>query len=517
MKEGYLCMVLHTHLPYVNHPENDNYIEERWLYEAISETYIPLITYFSKLVEENVKFRITMSLTPPLLEMLSNKVQQEKYIRYLEKQIELCSKEIERTKYNQDENNVSRYYFDRYSNDLYLFRDVYNCNLIEQFKRLQDAGVIEIITCCATHGFLPMLVATEKNLDIQIKYGVSIYEKYLGRKPRGIWLAECGYVPEVEKYLKKYGIEYFLTEMHGVIYARPVPVYGVFAPIVSLNGIVAFGRNVPSTMHVWSNMSGYPGDSNYREFSRDIGYDLDYDYIRPYITYDGVRIPTGIKYYSVSGKQNEKWIYNLQRAKETAETHAYDYMQKTIAQIESVKKNMNGKKPIIVSMQDTELYGHWWYEGPYWLYILIKKLYYDQDKIDFITPSEYIDKYPEMQECNPNISSWGSGGTNIQWAKCEPQDIYVHLEILGKRMCELAQNYFNETDELKIRALNQCARELLLLQSSDWYFNLTVHRVDEYSRKRKKDHIDNLKNLYSRIINNNINQEFLQKLEYKYK
>ena len=445
--EGYLCMVLHTHLPFVNHPENDNYIEEKWLYEAISEVYIPLIKYFSSLVEENVKFRLTMSLTPPLLEMLDNTVQQEKYIRYLQKQIELCSKEIERTKFNEAENNLARYYFERYSNDLYLFRDVYKCNLIEQFKRLQDIGAIEIITCCATHGFIPLLVANEKSIEVQIKYGVETYEKYFEKKPRGIWLAECGYIPEVEKYLQKYGIEYFLTEMHGVIYARPVPIYGMFAPIVSPNGLVVFGRNVASTMKIWSNVTGYPGDSNYREFNRDIGYDLDYEYIRPYITYDGVRIPTGIKYYSVSGKQNEKGYYNLLQAKYMAETHAYDYMQHTINQVAEAKNIMGEKKPIIVSMQDAELYGHWWYEGPYWLYILIKKLYYDQEKIGFITPSEYMDKYPEIQECKPSISSWGSGGTNIQWAKAEPPDIYVHLEVLGQRMCELAKKFDEENEE----------------------------------------------------------------------
>jgi len=512
---GYLCMVLHTHLPFVNHPENDNFIEEMWLYEAISETYIPLITYFNKLVEENVKFRITMSLAPPLIEMLDNKDQQDKYIRYLEKRIELLSKELERTKYNKEENELARYYYDRFSNDLYLFRDVYQRDIVSQFKKLQDVGVIEIITCCVTHGFLPMLLNNKKNIEVQIKYGVSTYEKHFGKKPRGIWLAECGYIPEVEEYLQKYGLEYFLTEMHGVIYARPVPVYGMFAPIVSPNGIVAFGRNVSSTMKIWSNMTGYPGDSNYREFSRDIGYDLDYEYIKPYITYDGVRIPTGIKYHSVSGKTDKKGYYNLQRAKETAETHAYDYMQTTIKQIEKINEYMSDKKPIIVSMQDTELYGHWWYEGPYWLYILIKKLYYDQDKVGFITPSEYIDDYPEMQECKPAISSWGSGGTNIQWMKCEPADMYIHLEMLSRRMSRMALKYKDEQDNLKIRVLNQCARELLLLQSSDWYFNLTCHRAEDYSYRRIQGHINNFNKLYDQLGKNNIDEEFLKDLEWK--
>ncbi len=518
MKEakGYLSMVLHTHLPFVNHPENDNYIEEQWLYEAISETYLPLIKYFKMLVEENVDFRITMSLTPPLLEMLDNKVQQEKYIRYLQKHIELCQKEVERTKYtNEQENELARYYYERYSNDLYMFKDIYKCNLIKQFKNLQDVGVLEIITCCATHGFIPMLYTNERNTEVQIKYGVKTYEKYFKRKPRGIWLAECGYVPEVEKYLKKYGIEYFLTEMHGVIYANPVPVYGVYSPIVTPQGIAVFGRNVGSTMKVWSNSTGYPGDSNYREFNRDIGYDLDYEYIKPYIAYDGVRIPTGIKYYKVSNKMDNKEYYNLRRAKETAETHAYDYMQANIEQVKKANEYIKGKPPIIVSMQDTELYGHWWYEGPYWLYILIKKIYYDQNEIDFITPGEYMDKYPELQVCEPAISTWGAGGTNAQWMECEEADIYIHLDMMSRIMCKLANKYKDEKDKIKIKALNQCARELLLLQTSDWEFNLTCYRVMEYSYERINAHIERFNKLYEQIEQNTIDEQYLKNIEWK--
>lgn len=514
---GYLSMVLHTHLPYVNHPENDNYIEEEWLYEAITECYLPLLKYFNLLVEEKIKFCITMSLTPPLLEMLASKVQQEKYIKYLQKHIELLQREIERTNAGpHEENALARYYLNKYSEFLYRFRDLYKCNLILQFKKLQDNGYLEIITCQATHGFAPMLYTNEKNLEIQIKYGIMTYEKYLGRKPRGIWLAECGYAEEVEKYLKKYGIEYFFTEMHGVMYANPIPVYGVNAPIVTPNGIAVFGRNVESTMRVWSNFTGYPGDSNYREFSRDIGYELDYDYIKPYLTYDGVRIPTGIKYYKVSNKDSfDKEYYDVQRAKWAAETHAYDYMIKTIEQINRAKEYCKGKPPIIVSMQDTELYGHWWYEGPYWLYIFIKKMYYDQNEIDFITPGKYLDKYPELQVCKPSLCSWGSGGSNAQWLECEDKDIYIHLEVLSKRMIELANTFTGTFDEIKIRALNQCARELLLLQTSDWYFNLTCGRAVDYSKKRINTHIERFNKLYEQIKKNTIDEEFLKDIEWK--
>ena len=260
--KGYVSFVLHAHLPFIHHPEDNTYLEEQWLYEAISECYLPLLINFTKLVEEHVDFRITMSMTPPLLNMLDNKLLQERYIDYLEKHIELSEKEVERTTYDERVNHLSHYYLDRYTNDLHLFRDVYHCNLIEAFKHFQDIGVLEIITCGATHGYFPILYVTEQTIKAQIAVGVQTYEKYFGRKPRGIWLPECGYVPEADKYLKEFGIEYIITESHGILYADPAPVYGTFAPIVSPQGVIAFGRDIESSRQVWSSINGYPGDFN---------------------------------------------------------------------------------------------------------------------------------------------------------------------------------------------------------------------------------------------------------------
>lgn len=149
--KGYVSFILHAHLPFIHHPENSTYLEEQWLYEAISETYIPLLLNFAKLEEEKVDFRITMSLTPPLLSMLDNSLLQKRYIDYLKSHIELAQKEIERTKYDSRLNDLAHYYFDRYSNDLYVFQKIYKCNLINGFKHFQDIGVLEIITCGATH------------------------------------------------------------------------------------------------------------------------------------------------------------------------------------------------------------------------------------------------------------------------------------------------------------------------------------------------------------------------------
>lgn len=544
-KKGYVSFVLHAHLPFIHHPESNDYLEESWLYEAISETYIPLLKNFKKLVDEGVNFRITMSMTPPLLSMLDNKLLQQKYINYLENLIELSEKEIKRTAFNEKMNNLSKYYYERYSEDLRLFRDEFKCDLISQFKHFQDIGVLEIITCGATHGYFPILYVNEKTVRAQIAVGVQTYERYFGKKPRGIWLPECGYVPEADKYLREFGVDYAIVESHGVLYANPTPVYGTLAPIVSPQGFTVFGRDMESSRQVWSSINGYPGDYNYRDFYRDIGYEADYDYIKPYIAHNGVRVHTGIKYHRITGDTDNKDIYDIQWAKDSAERQAGHFLNSRTEQIENASHYMN-KPPIVLCPYDAELYGHWWYEGPYWLYILFKKIYYDECNFELITPSEYMDKYPEIQQCQPCRSSWGANGYSEVWLNPSNDYAHKHLHTAGDRMCELAykfrdsydtlNNLNNQIKELKkekkpitsitssskyrntklqVRALNQAARELLLAQSSDWLFIITNNTMVDYAHRRIKDHIGRFTRLYNELNSGKIDRKFLSEIEEK--
>ena len=544
-KKGYVSFVLHAHLPFIHHPESNDYLEESWLYEAISETYIPLLRNFKKLVDEGVNFRITMSMTPPLLSMLDNKLLQQKYINYLENLIELSEKEIRRTTFNEKMNNLSKYYYDRYSDDLRLFRDEFNCDLISQFKHFQDIGVLEIITCGATHGYFPILYVNEKTVRAQIAVGVQTYERYFGKKPRGIWLPECGYVPEADKYLREFGVDYAIVESHGVLYANPTPIYGTLAPIVSPQGFTVFGRDMESSRQVWSSINGYPGDYNYRDFYRDIGYEADYDYIKPYIAHNGVRVHTGIKYHRITGDTDNKDIYDIQWAKDSAERQAGHFLNSRTEQIENASHYMN-KPPIVLCPYDAELYGHWWYEGPYWLYILFKKIYYDECNFELITPSEYMDKYPEIQQCQPCRSSWGANGYSEVWLNPSNDYAHKHLPTAGDRMCELAYKFRDSYDilnnldkqikelkkekkpitsitssskyrntKLQVRALNQAARELLLAQSSDWLFIITNNTMVDYAHRRIKDHIGRFTRLYNELNSGKIDRNFLSEIEEK--
>ena len=544
-KKGYVSFVLHAHLPFIHHPESDDYLEESWLYEAISETYLPLLKYFKMLVDEKVNFRITMSMTPPLLSMLDSKLLQQKYIKYLENLIELSEKEIKRTTFNKKINKLSHYYFERYSEDLRLFRDVFKCDIISQFKHFQDIGVLEIITCGATHGYFPILYVNEKTVRAQIAVGVQTYERFFGRKPRGIWLPECGYVPEADKYLREFGLDYAIVESHGVLYANPTPIYGTLAPIVSPDGFTVFGRDMESSRQVWSSINGYPVDFNYRDFYKDIGYETDYEYIKPYIAHNGVRVHTGIKYHRITGKTDNKDIYDIGWAKDSAEKQAGHFLNSRTNQIENASKYMD-KPPIVLCPYDAELYGHWWYEGPYWLYILFKKIYYDECNFELITPSEYIDKYPLIQQCTPCRSSWGANGYSEVWLNPSNDYAHKHLHKAGDRMCELAYNFRNvkpdldkleyEISELRknkksvtkitstkkykdlklqLRALNQAARELLLLQSSDWLFIITNNTMVDYAHRRIKDHTGRFTRLYNELNSGKIDKKFLEDIELK--
>ncbi len=531
LNNGYVSLILHAHLPFIRHPEYDSFFEERWLFEAISEVYIPLLDVFDTLISENTSFRLTMSITPTLLSMLSDQLLQDRYIVYVEKQLELCRNEKQRAAQQPAIVKLARMYEKNCKNALTKFKTKYSRDLVGAFRRLQDSGHLEILASAATHGFLPLIGIHEESIQAQISTGVRCYERYFGRKPKGLWLPECGYFPGVEASLMENGIEYFILETHGIRFAEPRPVFGVYAPIVTPNGLAAFGRDPESSRQVWSSHEGYPGDYDYRDYYRDIGFDLDYSYIKDYISPDGQRSATGIKYHRITGKSEEKLIYDHAKAKKKAERHAADFIMKKEQQLEQLNKYMS-RQPIIVCPYDAELFGHWWYEGPHWLYSLIKGACGNQDDsyskqagacseqadspskpatFTLTTPGDYLASHPVMQLSSPCTSSWGHAGYNDIWLNKSNDWIYKHLHKASFLMTELAERYPAAGGLLK-EALNQAARELLLAQSSDWAFIMKAATLSEYAGKRTRGHIYNFNRLYTCIVEDNIDEGWLQKL-----
>lgn len=513
MEKGLLSIVLHAHLPFVRHPEHDYFLEEQWLYEAITETYIPLIHMMEGLEADGVPFRLTMSLTPTLGSMLSDPLLQQRYVKHIDKLIELADKEVERTRFQPLFQDIALYYFWQFTRAKETFCSRYSCNLVQAFGGFQERGHLDIMTCGATHGFLPLINRTASAARAQINTAVEHYQQMFGRSPRGIWLPECGYYPGLDEILRDHGIRYFITDTHGILHASPRPKFGVYAPVYCPTKVAAFGRDIESSKQVWSSAEGYPGDYSYREFYRDVGFDLDYEYVKPYISPDGIRVNTGIKYYRITGESDHKEPYVRSAALQKAAEHAGNFMFNREKQAEHLYRFM-GRKPIIVAPYDAELFGHWWHEGPDFLNFLIRRIAHDQDNIRLATPMDYIREYPVNQVCTPSLSSWGWKGYSETWLSGANDWVYPHLHKATLRMEEIANRFRGHNGSTQ-RALKQAARELFLAQSSDWAFIMHTGTMVPYAVKRTRGHLLNFNRIYTDLNNSDLDEGWLDELESK--
>jgi 1,4-alpha-glucan branching enzyme len=493
MAVGYFSLILHAHLPFVRHPEYPEFLEEDWLYEAITEVYLPLIFIFQSLHEAGAKPRLAMNVSPPLSEMLADPLLQERYTRHLENLIELANKELRRTKKeSKDFQDVAKMYVEYLTASLKLWNERYERNLVNAFRELQDEGVIEIITCGATHGFLP-LISTPESRRAQVEIAVANYKKHFGLQPRGIWLPECAYEPGLEDVLKGAGIEYFISDTHAILYGDPRPRFGVHAPVVCTNGTAVFARDVETSQQVWSAEIGYPGNDVYREFYRDIGWDAPLDYLKPHLHEDGARRHLGLKYHRITGRdvpQQLKEPYLPALARERAADDAGHFINERRKQAYKLRETFEGHPPLVVSPYDAELFGHWWYEGPQFIDFFFRKLHFDQTDIEAITPGDFLDSGLPIQVQRPTASSWGEKGYYKVWLNNKNSWMYPYQHDAERRMTELSNEFSNrQPTELETRILNQLARELLLAQSSDWAFQIYQGTTVEYSSRRFESHI----------------------------
>jgi 1,4-alpha-glucan branching enzyme len=512
MTRGYLALVLHAHLPYVRHPEHEYFLEEHWFYQAMTETYIPLVHLFEGLLADGIDFRLTLSLSPTLVSMMRDPLLLGRYARRLDQLVQLGQREVERTRDGAFQ-RLALMHRDRMTRARDTFRR-YEGNLVRAFKGFQDARRLELITCNATHMFLPLADRNWAVCHAQIELAAREHERHFGGRPRGLWLAECGYFRGLDELLRESGIRYFFVDTHGLLFADRRPIYGVYAPVNCPTGVAAFGRDVESSKQVWSAQEGYPGDGTYREFYRDIGYDADLEYLRPFIHPDGIRHDTGFKYHRITDRRaplDRKAPYDPVAARDRAALHASNYLFNRERQIEFVAARMD-RPPIVVAPYDAELFGHWWFEGPLFLDFLFRRMQYNQDVVAPITPSEYLARFPTNQVATPGPSSWGYKGYHEVWLNGANDWVYRHLHKMGERMVELAHRY-PASENLRQRALNQAARELLLAQASDWAFIMKTGTTTQYAVRRTCDHINGFNHLYESLIRGAIHEPWLAALE----
>lgn len=512
MSKGYLSFVLHAHLPFVRHPEFEQFLEELWLFEAITETYIPLLERFDALEADGVPYGLTISISPSLLAMLEDEMLRARYARRMKLLIELTSREEERLKHDPHYKYLAGWYREYFTRTLKYFEDC-GGRISQRFRALHEKGNLEVICCIGTHGFMPHLAAQPATVEGQLVNGFAYFESVMGFAPNGCWVPECAYYPGLDDRLRKHGIRFFCVETEGIEHAKPAPVYGVHAPLFCPSGVAAFGRDHGCTKQVWSAEAGFPGDGAYREFYRDIGHELDFEYLRKFFPGD-VRSDTGVKYHRITGPGSFKAGYDPESARKKADQHASQFLFQRVSHIDYLSNTM-GVAPIIVAPFDAELFGHWWFEGPTWIDYVLRKAAYDQSSLETISLGKYLDRNPVHQKAYPATSSWGHKGHFEYWLNGGNDWMFDQVTAAGHHMIKIAQQFAARKPVKKLhdRALKQMARELVLAQSSDWPFIVSNGTSAQYANRRVRDHCSRLHFLGNALEKDDVDAKELEALE----
>jgi 1,4-alpha-glucan branching enzyme len=528
MSSGYLALILHAHLPFVRHPEYEHFLEEDWLFEAVTESYIPLLQTMKRLANDRVPFKLTMSLTPTLCAMLKDELLRERYVRHLDLLIDLAVRERKRNRTHPKLRELAKFYCDLFLESRRFFVDEWKCDLLAAFRQLRETGALEIIASAATHALLPLLGAQSREAArAQVLIGRDVYLDLFGAEPIGFWLPECAYAPALESILQEANIRWFVLDAHGLLFGEPHPLCSIYAPCYTPAGPAAFARDPDSSRHVWSAQGGYPGDTAYREFYRDAGFDLSMEHLGPIA--HGTRKFSGVKYHRITGRDAEKELYDPTAAERVAETQAVHFVEKRRQQIREI--STAGFDPIVVIPFDAELFGHWWFEGPHFLELFIRKMASERE-FSLTTPSEYLAAYPTQQIIEPATSTWGENGYFEVWLNQSNGWIYPQLHAAAQRMSEIAQHASSivgqplrlpdqrspggaPTLQLPDRVLKQLARELLLAQSSDWAFLMKTGTAREYATKRTKEHLVRFNRLHDQFLANDVDEGFLRECEWR--
>jgi len=519
---GAFTFVLHGHLPYVlthgKWPHGSDMV-----FECAAESYLPLLRVFDRLVSEGVSPKVTLGITPILAEQLADSDFKTQFVEYLGDRIRVAGENREQfTKEKQhhlaDLAEMWRAHFLAIRDD---FRDVYESDLIGGFRRLQDDGHIEVITSAATHGYLP-LIGRDEAVQAQVKQAVKSYQRHFGRTPRGFWLPECAYRPRyawasplsdsepqqpklrkgVEEFLAENGIEYFIVDTAtllggaavGVYMDRfpglqrlwerfrasyrpgevdveksPYEAYLVSSAVEDRPPVAVFTRDESTGIQVWSGEHGYPGDGWYLDFHKK-------------------HIPGNHRYWRVTSAQSDlgsKEPYQPARAAERVPENA-DHFCALVDELLTSHRARTGSYGILCAPYDAELFGHWWFEGPDWLYRVLKGVN-GNPNVDLVTCSEYLDAHaPETAVSLPE-SSWGQGGFHWIWLNELTTWIWKHIYSDEAEMPALAELAAQSDGELA-GIVKQAARELMLLEASDWPFLISTWTARDYAERRAAFH-----------------------------
>jgi 1,4-alpha-glucan branching enzyme len=496
--------MLHAHAPFLRHGELLSGSQEHWFFECLSETYIPLLEAFERLDRDRVPFRMAISLSPTLCHMLTDEILVERYLQYTDRQIEFGAQELERSAGDKELHALVQLFYDRVMDKRVLLTERYEKNILKGFEYFQKKGRIELLGTAATHAFLPFYTAYPEAIQAQFEVAIATYRDNFGKSPQGFWLPELGWSESLDSWLRAYNFGYTVLESHALVFGSPTAKNGTFYPIRTPQGIFAFGRD----FYACRDIEQMTRDPVYRYYPRDQGFELPADEVKPFLGPQGNRIGTGYKYWA-GGSGN---LYSPALAREKAKNHARDFLAARIARLKSAAALVEGV-PVSLCAFDADSFGRFWHEGSLFLETLFREGAKSQE-VQFLTPSEYLVKQNPtgFQTLVPEFSSWGPNGYAEAWLDASNDWMYSHTVRALERMVEIAERFPNSSS-LKERALNQAARELLLVLSSDWSKMLYKQESAAHARSRIENSLRNFTTIYEALGSNYISTEWLTQLE----
>jgi 1,4-alpha-glucan branching enzyme len=483
---GHFVLMLHAHLPFVRHPEHAFFLEEDWLFEAVADCYLPLLDLLDGHARDGVRAPFSMSVSPTLATMLTDDLLRQRTARYLGLRRQLAELDASRRTPGDPFRQASDFYVERTRRQARQYEDL-GRDPCAALRRHAQEGRLELCTCAATHGLFPWL-GDEGAIRAQLWHAVRNHARVFGREPLGVWMPECGVVPGAAKLLGEQDLRFTFVETHAALLADPPPAAGCYEPFYGDRGVAFFARDPACARQVWSADQGYPGDPSYREFYRDLGWDLPLDVVKPFIQATGARKNTGLKLHRVTGKVDlgQKQPYDPQVAASRAREHARHFVEGRVETARAVAEVV-GAPPVVVAPFDAELFGHWWFEGPLFLDHALRLLASTDGAPRPTTPPLYLRAHPTHPVAVPASSTWGDGGYLRVWCQ---EGVEWIPRAAREALCHFRQAVDPDAarmDGWRGRVARQAARELLLAQSSDWPF--LVKGGDGYARARPTTHL----------------------------
>ncbi|MDR3193372.1 MAG: DUF1957 domain-containing protein [Treponema sp.] len=507
-----ISLVLEVHHPFVHKGcpclENLSGPEEFRFFESLSETYLPLLETLERLDRLRIPFRLGLVVSPVLCHLLEDKRLIKKYLEYTDRQIEFGRAELDRSSDNPARQKLIRFYYDRFVERRIAFTERYDRDILKVLDVYQRRGNVEIIACPATHAFLPFYASCPEAVQAQIEAATFCYRSHFGKYPQGFWLPELGWSAELEKYLRAYNFGYTIVEAHGLVFGSPPALKGSFYPVKTPAGIFVLGRDFYAGRDLAARTGSGKEARVYRDNCSDAGYELPTELVGSFLGPKGLRRGTGYKYQS----REKGRVYDPLAAQAQARAAARDFLESCVSRLDAASRLME-VPPLCLCAFNADSFGHNWYEGPLFIETLFREAA-GRENIRFKTPAEYLFKQDSanFQTLSPEFSSQGTNGYAETWLDGSNDWMYRHAFRALERMIELAERFPDDTG-LKERALNQAAREILLMQSSDWPRMLYQEKSPEYARCCIEDSLRNFTTIYEALGSNYISTEWLTGLE----